>query len=209
MASESMRGAEPVRVEGVCLHHVVTPSPAVIPQEAVMSVTTVSSHSETHAPIAGKVDLKLEAVVIPVSDLDRAKKFYTGLGWRLDADFSRELVGSGVQVSEVFHFSEGPAPFGDKVRGPAPNHQSYGSYASFRDPDGNTWLLQEVTTRFPGRVDRSQLSFSSARDLASALRRAAAAHGEHEKRTGKADEDWPDWYARYMTAEESGEALPS
>jgi catechol 2,3-dioxygenase-like lactoylglutathione lyase family enzyme len=220
-----------------------------------MSVTTISSHGETHAPIAGKVDLKLEAVVIPVSDLDRAKKFYTGLGWRLDADFSkgnarvlqftppgspcsfqfgtnltsaapgsaqnlllavsdieaarRELVGSGVQVSEVFHFSEGPAPFGDKVRGPAPNHQSYGSYASFRDPDGNTWLLQEVTTRFPGRVDRSQLSFSSARDLASALRRAAAAHGEHEKRTGKADEGWPDWYARYMTAEESGEALPS
>ena len=220
-----------------------------------MSVTTVSSHSETHAPIAGKVDLKLEAVVIPVSDLDRAKKFYTGLGWRLDADFSkgnarvlqftppgspcsfqfgtnltsaapgsaqnlllavsdieaarRELVGSGVQVSEVFHFSEGPAPFGDKVRGPAPNHQSYGSYASFRDPDGNTWLLQEVTPRVPGRVDRSPLSVSSARDLASALRRAAAAHGEHEKRTGKADEDWPDWYARYMTAEESGEALPS
>jgi predicted enzyme related to lactoylglutathione lyase len=210
-----------------------------------MSVTTVESHTETHAPIAGRVDLKLEAVVIPVSDLDRAKKFYLGLGWRLDADFSkgnarvlqftppgspcsfqfgtnltsaapgsaqnlllavsdieaarRELVGSGVQVSEVFHFSEGPAP----------NHQSYGSYASFSDPDGNTWLLQEVTTRFPGRVDRSQMSFSSARDLASALRRAAAAHGEHEKRSGKADEDWPDWYARYMTAEESGEPLPS
>ena len=220
-----------------------------------MSVTTVESHTETHAPIAGKVDLKLEAVVIPVSDLDRAKKFYLGLGWRLDADFSkgnarvlqftppgspcsfqfgtnltsaapgsaqnlllavtdieaarRELVGSGVQVSEVFHFSEGPAPFGEKVLGPAPDHQSYGSYASFNDPDGNTWLLQEVTTRFPGRVDRSQMSFSSARDLASALRRAAAAHGEHEKRSGKADEDWPDWYARYMTAEESGEPLPS
>jgi predicted enzyme related to lactoylglutathione lyase len=220
-----------------------------------MRVTPVSSHSETQAPIAGKVDLKLEAVVIPVSDLDRAKTFYLRLGWRLDADFSkgnarvlqftppgspcsfqfgthltsaapgsaqnlllavsdieaarRELVGSGVQVSEVFHFSEGPAPFGEKVRGPAPNHQSYGSYASFSDPDGNTWLLQEVTTRFPGRVDRSQMSFSSARELASALRRAAAAHGEHEKRSGKADEDWPDWYARYLTAEESGEALPS
>lgn len=220
-----------------------------------MRVTPVSSHSETQAPIAGRVDLKLEAVVIPVSDLDRAKTFYLGLGWRLDADFSkgnarvlqftppgspcsfqfgthltsaapgsaqnlllavsdieaarRELVGSGVQVSEVFHFSEGPAPFGEKVRGLAPNHQSYGSYASFSDPDGNTWLLQEVTTRFPGRVDRSQMSFSSARELASALRRAAAAHGEHEKRSGKADEDWPDWYARYLTAEESGEALPS
>lgn len=220
-----------------------------------MSATTVGSPSETRTASVGRVDLKLEAVVIPVSDFDRAKQFYTGLGWRLDADFSKgharvlqftppgspssfqfgtnltsaapgsaqnlylvvsdieaarsELVGRGVQVSEIFHFSEGPAPFGDTVRGPAPDHQSYGSYASFSDPDGNTWLLQEVTTRFPGRVDRSQISFSSARDLASALRRASAAHGEHERRSGKADEDWPDWYARYMTAEQSGEGLPS
>ena len=220
-----------------------------------MSATTVDSPSTTRAASVGSVDLKLEAVVIPVSDFDRAKQFYTGLGWRLDGDFSKgrarvlqftppgspcsfqfgtnltsaapgsaqnlylvvsdidaarnELVGRGVQVSEVFHFSEGPAPFGDKVRGPAPDHQTYASYASFSDPDGNTWLLQEVTTRFPGRVDRSQMSFSSARDLASALRRAAAAHGEHEQRIGKADENWPDWYARYMTAEESGEGLPS
>ncbi|MCP3140497.1 VOC family protein [Pyxidicoccus xibeiensis] len=219
-----------------------------------MSVTTVGSPSETRTTSVGSIDLKLEAVVIPVSSLDRAKQFYLGLGWRLDADFSKgnarvlqftppgspcsfqfgtnltpaapgsahnllvvsdieaarnELVGRGVQVGEVFHFSEGPAPFGDKVRGPAPDHQSYGSYASFSDPDGNTWLLQEVTARFPGRVDRSQLSFSSARDLASALRRASAAHGEHERRSGKADENWPDWYARYMTAEESGEGLPS
>lgn len=216
-----------------------------------MRVTTVDSPTAS----VGAIDLKLEAVVIPVSDFDRAKQFYTRLGWRLDADFSKghsrvlqftppgspcsfqfgtnltpaascstqnlllvvsdieaarnELVGRGVQVSEVFHFSEGPAPFGDKVRGAAPDHQSYGSYASFSDPDGNIWLLQEVTTRFPGRVDGSQMSFSSARDLASALRRAAAAHGEHEKRIGKADENWPDWYARYMTAEESGEGLPS
>lgn len=223
-----------------------------------MSVTPVISPSETRTPSIGSIgsiDLKLEAVVIPVSDLDRAKEFYTRLGWRLDADFSKgnarvlqftppgspcsfqfgtkltsaapgsaqnlylivsdieaarkELVGRGVQVGEVFHFSEGPAPFGEKVRGPAPDHQSYGSYASFSDPDGNTWLLQEVTTRFPGRVDRAQRSFSSARDLASALRRAAAAHGEHEKRIGKADENWPDWYARYLMAEESGEGLPS
>ncbi|WP_164019741.1 VOC family protein [Pyxidicoccus trucidator] len=219
-----------------------------------MSATTVGSSSEPRTASVGSVDLKLEAVVIPVSDLDRAKQFYTGLGWRLDADFSKgnsrvlqftppgspasfqfgtlptpaapgsaqnllvvsdieaarnELVGRGVQVSEVFHFSEGPGPFGDKVRGAAPDHQSYGSYASFSDPDGNTWLMQEVTARFPGRVDRSQMSFSSAGDLASALRRASAAHGEHEKRIGKADEDWPDWYARYMTAEESGEELPS
>ncbi len=219
-----------------------------------MRATPVDSPSETRPASVGQVDLKLEAVVMPVSDLDRAKQFYTRLGWRLDADFSKgnsrvlqftppgspssfqfgtnltpatpgsaqnllvvsdieaarnELVGRGVQVSEVFHFSEGPAPFGDKVRGPAPDHQSYGSYASFNDPDGNTWLMQEVTTRLPGRVDRSQMSFSSARDLASALRRAAAAHGEHEKRSGKADENWPDWYARYLTAEESGEGLPS
>ncbi|QSQ24355.1 VOC family protein [Pyxidicoccus parkwayensis] len=214
-----------------------------------MSVTTVGSSSETRA---SSVDLKLEAVVIPVSDLDRAKQFYSGLGWRLDADFSKgsarvlqftppgspcsfqfgthltsgsaqtlllvvsdieaarnDLVGRGVHVSEVFHYSEAPGPFGDKVRGPAPDHQSYGSYASFRDPDGNTWLLQEITNRLPGRVDRAQMSFSSARDLASALRRASAAHGEHEKRIGKADANWPDWYAQYMTAEESGEGLPS
>jgi predicted enzyme related to lactoylglutathione lyase len=220
-----------------------------------MSATTVDSPSTTRAASVGSVDLKLEAVVIPVSDFERAKQFYAGLGWRLDADFSKgkarvlqftppgspcsfqfgtnltsaapgsaqnlylivsdieaarsDLVGRGVQVSEVFHFSEAPGPFGDKVRGPAPDHQSYSSFASFSDPDGNTWLLQEVTARLPGRVDRSQMSFSSARDLASALRRAAAAHGEHEKRIGKADENWPDWYARYMTAEESGEGLPS
>lgn len=213
---------------------------------------TVDSPSATRP---ASVDLKLEAVVIPVSDFERAKQFYLGLGWRLDADFShgdarvlqftppgspcsfqfgsnltsaalgsaqnlllavsdieaarKELLGRGVQVGEVFHFAEGPGPFGGMVRGPAPEHQSYSSYASFSDPDGNTWLLQEVTTRLPGRVDRSQFSFSSARDLASALRRAEAAHGEHEKRTGKRDENWPDWYARYMTAEESGEALPS
>ncbi|MBF5043778.1 glyoxalase [Aggregicoccus sp. 17bor-14] len=231
-----------------------TPStPSTGSSSARRAASTGSSNAGPTASVAG-VDLKLEAFVIPVSDFDRAKAFYTGLGWRLDADFSKgnarvlqltppgspasfqfgtnltsaapgsaqniflvvsdieaarnELIKRGAKVSEVFHFSEGPAPFGQKVNGPAPEHQSYGSYASFSDPDGNTWLLQEVTTRFPGRVDKSMMSFSSARDLASALRRAAAAHGEHEKRTGQRDENWPDWYAQYLTAEESGEQLP-
>ena len=92
---------------------------------------------------------------------------------------------------------------------PAPDHASYGSFATFSDPDGNGWLLQEVTTRLPGRIDAAATSFASASDLASALRRAAAAHGEHEKRTGEADADWPDWYAAYMVAEQAGTELPT
>ena len=120
-----------------------------------------------------------------------------------------ELVGRGVEVSEVFHYADGPAPFGGQVSGLAPDHMSYGSYASFRDPDGNGWLLQEVTTRFPGRIASNATTFASASDLASALRRASAAHGEHEKRIGAADPDWPDWYAAYMAAEQAGEELPS
>jgi hypothetical protein len=119
-----------------------------------------------------------------------------------------ELVRRGVEVSEVFHFAAGPAPFGGQVRGPAPDHLSYGSYAAFSDPDGNGWLLQEVTARFPGRIDPAATSFGSASDLASALRRAAAAHEEHEKRSGKADANWPDWYAAYLVAEQAGEELP-
>ena len=199
------------------------------------------------------VDLRLEAVVIPVSDVDRAKRFYGGLGWRLDADFAvgkefrvvqftppgspcsihfgkgvtparpgssqsiylvvsdilaarAELVGRGVDVSEVFH-RDGPGK--PPVSGPHPARSSYFSYATFSDPDGNGWLLQEVTTRFPGRVERGT-SFSSAGDLAKALRRAEAAHGEHEKRMGgQRDENWPDWYAEFMVREQSGEELPS
>jgi catechol 2,3-dioxygenase-like lactoylglutathione lyase family enzyme len=198
------------------------------------------------------VDLKLEAVVIPVSDVDRAKRFYGGLGWRLDADFTvgrefrvvqftppgspcsihfgkgvtparpgssqsiylvvsdivaarAELVGRGVDVSEVFH-RDGPGK--PPVSGPHPARSSYSSYATFSDPDGNGWLLQEVTTRFPGRVERGT-SFSSAGDLAKALQRAEAAHGEYEKGLGKRDENWPDWYAEYMVREQSGEKLPS
>ena len=206
------------------------------------------------------IDLKLEVVVIPVSDVDRAKEFYGRLGWRLDADFRFDngfrvvqftppgsecsiqfgtkitpvapgsvkslylvvsdivaardwLAARGAAVSEVFHPGAPGAQFqaegsSDRRSGPAPDHTSYRSYATFSDPDGNTWLLQEVTTRLAGRVDRAATAFASANDLASALRRAAAAHGEHEKRLGQRDEDWPAWYAAYMVAEQSGQAAP-
>jgi hypothetical protein len=124
-----------------------------------------------------------------------------------------ELVARGVAVSELFHAGKPGAQFqpdntSDRVSGPAPNHASYSSFATFSDPDGNGWLFQGVTTRLPGRVDSATTGFASANDLASALRRAAAAHGEHEKRTGKADPNWPDWYAEYMVREQAGESLP-
>jgi catechol 2,3-dioxygenase-like lactoylglutathione lyase family enzyme len=206
------------------------------------------------------VDMKLEVVVIPVTDVDRAKAFYAGLGWRLDADFSfdtgvrivqftppgaacsiqfgtrltsaapgaaqglylvvddieaavAELSAHGAGPGEVFH--EGnvgaryePAADG-RVSGPDPGHGSYRSFATFSDPDGNGWLLQEITTRLPGRVDAAETTFTSAADLADAMRRASAAHGQHEKRIGAADPDWPDWYARYMVAEQAGTELPT
>ena len=206
-----------------------------------------------------KVDMKLEVVVIPVSDVNRAKEFYGRLGWRLDADFAAgndfriiqftppgsgcsvqfgtnvtpatpgsaqglylivsdikaardELVSRGVEVSEVFHEGTRGARFyhasNGRVSGPAPDRGSYRSFAWFSDPDGNGWLLQEVTTRLPGRIDPAATSFGSASDLASALRRAATAHGEHEKRTGKADANWPDWYAEYMVRDQAGKELP-
>ncbi|TCC33128.1 VOC family protein [Kribbella speibonae] len=203
-------------------------------------------------------DLKLEAVVVPVADADRSKEFYSGLGWRLDADFAfdngfrvvqftppgspasvqfgtnitsaepgtaqglylvvsdveaarSELLAHGAKVSEVFHPAAPGAQFeaGDtsgRVTGPADERSSYGSFATFSDPDGNTWLLQEVTKRLPGRVDDA--TYSSVDDLEAALRRAAAAHGEHEARTGQADENWPTWYATYMLAERTGAELP-
>jgi len=209
---------------------------------------------------AATSDLKLEAVVIPVADVDRAKEFYRKLGWRLDADFPfdngfrvvqftppgsgcsiqfganitpaapgsaqglylvvsgiqaarEELVARGVNISEVFHAGTPGAQFqpdGMKGRadGPAPDHASYGSFATFRDPDGNGWLLQEVTTRLPGRIDQGGATFASANDLAGALRRAETAHGQHEKRTGQRDSNWPDWYAEYMVAEQAGAKLP-
>jgi catechol 2,3-dioxygenase-like lactoylglutathione lyase family enzyme len=208
-----------------------------------------------------QVDMNLELIVIPVADADRAKDFYSGLGWRLDADRAGDdfrviqftppgsgcsvyfgtgitsvapgsaqdlhlvvsdiqaarddLAGRGAQVSEVFHCSAGTTcrfsarGTADHVSGPAPDHASYGSFASFSDPDGNGWILQEVTTRLPGRVDPAPTSFRSATDLAEAMRRASAAHGEHEKRIGKADENWPAWYAEYMVREQAGAELPT
>jgi catechol 2,3-dioxygenase-like lactoylglutathione lyase family enzyme len=189
------------------------------------------------------IDQKLEVLVIPVSDVDRAKQFYGNLGWRLDADFPfdngfrivqftppgsahglylivsdieaarGEVVACGVEVSEVFHAGTPGAQFqpddtSGRVAGPAPNQASYNSFATFSDPDGNGWLLQEVTTRLPGRIDPAETAFASANDLASALRRASAAHGQHEKRIGAADPNWPDWYAAYMVAERAGTELP-
>ena len=207
--------------------------------------------------------MKFEIVVIPVSDVDRAKAFYSKLGWRLDADYAaptndfrviqftppgsgcsvifgknvtaaapgsaqglylivsdieaarRELLDRGVNVSEVFH-NEGvysgtddPYLFGRaRVNGPDPAHGSYRSFVSFSDPDGNGWLFQEITSRLPGRIDSAATSFASVADLANAMRRAEAAHGEHEKRTGAADRNWPDWYAKYMVAEQAGTELP-
>ena len=207
------------------------------------------------------MDLKFEVVVVPVADVDRAKDFYAGLGWRLDADFPfdngfrvvqftppgsgcsvqfgtkmtsatpgsaqglylivsdidaarADLAAHGAEVSEVFHAGTPGAQFqpggtGGRVSGPAPDHRSYGSFATFSDVDGNGWLLQEVTARLPGRVDAAVTAFASTADLASALRRAEAAHGEHEKRTGQRDENWPDWYADYMAREQAGLELPT
>jgi hypothetical protein len=114
------------------------------------------------------------------------------------------LRAAGVDVGEVFH----PGPDGP-VGGADPERRSYLSYASFNDPDGNTWLLQEITTRLPGRVDSSVTTFGSAADLADAMRRASAAHGEHEQRIGGADGNWPDWYADYMVAAQAGRELPT
>ena len=127
-----------------------------------------------------------------------------------------ELLRRGVEISEVFHSASGvyagtdePYLFGrHRVSGPDPEHGSYRSFASFSDPDGNGWLLQEITARLPGRVDPAETTFASTADLASALRRAEAAHGQHEKRTGQRDENWPDWYAAYMVAEQAGTELP-
>jgi catechol 2,3-dioxygenase-like lactoylglutathione lyase family enzyme len=153
--------------------------------------------------------MKLEVVVIAVADVGRAKEFYGGLGWRLDADAAH-----GAEVSEVFHAGTPGAQFqpdgtSGRVSGSASDHASYSSFATFSDPDGNGWLLQEVTTRLPGRIGAAETAFASVADLASALRRASAAHGEHEKRIGQADANWPGWYAEYIVAEQAGTELPS
>jgi catechol 2,3-dioxygenase-like lactoylglutathione lyase family enzyme len=220
----------------------------------------VSSDAASGSMDVGDVDLKFEVVVIPVADVDRAKAFYAGLGWRLDADFPFDngfrvvqftppgsgssvqfgtrittappgsaqglylvvsdiraardaLAARGVEVSEVFHPGAPGAQFevdpDKRSGGPAAERASYSSFATFHDPDGNTWLLQEVTTRLPGRTDPAETMFTSTADLAAALRRASTAHGEHEKRTGEADSNWPDWYAAYMVAEQAGTELPT
>jgi catechol 2,3-dioxygenase-like lactoylglutathione lyase family enzyme len=142
-----------------------------------------------------------QGLYLVVSDIEAARK---------------ELLGRGIAVGEAFHDTVGvhagpdePYLFGrNRVSGPDPGHRSYRSFASFRDPDGNGWLFQEVTTRAPGRVD-ADTTFTSPAELAAALRRAGAAHGEHEKRTGgQHDVNWPDWYAEYMVREQAGEPLP-
>ena len=225
------------------------------------SLSEVRSKSAINGAKATRLDLKFEAVVIPVSDVERAKQFYTKLGWRLDADFAfdngfrliqftppgsscsvqfgakitsaapgsarglylavsdiqpvrDELVGRGIEVSEVFHAGTPGIQFqsdgtSGRITGPAPDHASYRSFATFSDPDGNGWLIQEVTTRLPGQTDFGATSYTSVNDLASAIGRAAAAHGPHEAKIEQSNSNWPDWYAKYMSAEQAGTKLPS
>ena len=223
-----------------------------------MSSTDAHSQGATDSAKGPVLDMKLEVVLIPVSDVDRAKAFYESIRFRLDADFPvgddfrvvqltppgsdcaiifgdgvtsaapgsveglqlvvsdieaarAGLLDRGVDVSEVFHDAGGVfhhAGTAGRAAGPAPERGSYGSWLSFDDPDGNNWLIQEVTTRLPGRV-AGDTSYASAGDLSAALQRAAAAHGEHETRTGKEDPEWPAWYAEYMVREQAGEELPT
>jgi catechol 2,3-dioxygenase-like lactoylglutathione lyase family enzyme len=214
----------------------------------------IRSNDATSDASAAKVDMKFELVVIPVSDVDRAKEFYAKLGWRLDADFPgdefrvvqftppgsggsvifgknvtaaapgsaqglylivsdieaarAELLGRGVEVSEVFHDAgsvhagkDEPYLFGRvRVSGPDPERRSYRSFASFRDPDGNGWLLQEITTRLPGR-GLSNLDVTTLTEL---LREAEQHHGEYEPTAPK--HHWSGWYAAYIVARENGKA---
>ncbi len=228
-------------------------------------MTTIEIKRQADAKSEGprRVDLKLEVVVIPVSDVDRAKAFYASLGWRLDADFAsgdgwrviqftppgsacsvifgknvtpaapgsaqglylivsdleaarQDFIARGVKISEPFHGAgdvhagtDEPYLFGRaRVSGADPQRGSYSSFASFSDPDGNGWLFQEITARLPGRIEATDTTFTSSGELARALRRAAAAHGEHEKRTGAHDENWQDWYADYIVREQAGQPLP-
>jgi catechol 2,3-dioxygenase-like lactoylglutathione lyase family enzyme len=223
-----------------------------------MSSSEVRTSNAAASPSAATVDMKLEVVVIPVSDVDRAKEFYSRLGWRLDADRSvgnnfrlvqftppgsgssvqfgvnltsaapgsaqamllavsdveaarKDLIARGIDASEVFHCDAGTAcrfpGVGARINGPHPERLSYSSFVSFTDPDSNSWLLQEVTRRLPGRI-AGNTTYASANDLAQAMIRAAKAHGQHEARIGKTDPDWPNWYAEYMLREQSGEELP-
>ena len=229
-----------------------------------MTIIETKHDVETTASRSHRSDLKLEVIVIPVSDVDRAKLFYASLGWRLDADFAsgdgwrviqftppgsacsvifgknvtsaapgsaqglylvvsdleaarQDLLARGVKVSEPFHGggdvhagTDEPYLFGSvRLNGADPKRGSYSSFASFKDPDGNGWFFQEVTTRLPGRIEATDTTFTSSNELARALRRASAAHGEHEKRTGGHDENWPDWYADYIVREQAGQPLPT
>ena len=220
-----------------------------------MNATTITGvdQDSRQSPREQNTPMKLEVVVIPVSDADRAKHFYSNLGWRLDADFvvgdafrviqftppgspssihfgtgvtsaqpgtaqglylvvadieaaRAGLVDRGVDVSDVFHRA---GPGQPPLAGRDPARRSYASFASFSDPDGNGWLLQEVTVRLPGRVDAGDTTFASPAELASALRRAEAAHGEYERRIGQRDADWPNWYAEYIAREQAGNQLPA
>jgi catechol 2,3-dioxygenase-like lactoylglutathione lyase family enzyme len=223
-----------------------------------MSTTDTRGNAAAATTNVGTVDMKLEVIVIPVSDVERAKQFYEGLGWRLDGDFrtdtSRglqftpkgswcsiqfgtnvttsppgsaqglhlivddieaaraELVAHGVDATEVYHCESGYAcrfPGNDPpVPGPHPDRGTYGSFVSFSDPDGNGWILQEVTTRFPGRVE-GDTSYTSATDLARAMKRAAAALEKQGGGSGQADANWADRYAEFMVREQAGEELPA
>lgn len=223
-------------------------------------VSGVHSYEKLTVPGPAKVEMNLEVVVIPVSDVDRTKEFYAKLGWRLDADFRfdngfrvvqftppgsgcsvqfgtkitsaapgstqgtylivsdidaarNQLVARGVEVSDVFHAVTPGAQFqpvgnSGRVSGPAPDRASYGSFATFADPDGNGWLLQEITTRLPGRIEAEATTYASPNDLADALRRAEAAHSLHETQMGQSDKNWPEWYANFMTSEQHGTEFP-
>ena len=224
-------------------------------------MSATEAHNAGPDAAVSHVDMHLEIQVIPVSDVDRAKEFYTRLGWRLDDDVApleglrivqftppgspasitfgkglttavpgsaeaglvvsdieaarAEVAGRGIDASDIWH---GPAfPVEARQPGPDPDRASYMSFFSIDDPDGNTWLVQEVTTRLPGRIDASGTAFGSTADLESALRRAATAHREHEKRAGRShlfhrsgeEEDWSAWYAAYLVAEQTGTDLPA
>ena len=217
-------------------------------------MSQIASGPKQQKPGAGaaRVDMKFEVSLIPVSNVDRAKEFYTRLGWQLDDDIvagddfrvvqltppgsgssisfgkgitpakpgsfrgglivsdieaaHKELVARGINASDVFHGS--PFSPAGRISGPDPERQSYHSYVAFEDPDGNAWIVQEVTRRAPGRIDPAKTTFASANDLASAIRRAAAAHGEHEKRDGQRDANWLNWYAAYIAAEQAETELP-
>ena len=167
----------------------------------LVPATGVAIHQRLHGRIPQRhIHRSAQGLYLIVSDIEAARD---------------ELVAHGVDASEVFHDAGGvysgadqPYLFGRlRVSGPDPEHRSYRSFVSFSDPDGNGWLLQEVTTRLPGRV-AGDTTYASASDLSQALQRAAAAHGQHEARTGQADPNWPDWYAEYMVREQAGEELP-